>query len=138
MSQQPATLLANLFRRYLTAQGLSTLPQPTQELLQHAFLIGAGAGLAVIEEATKAPQPDAFMDPVMSELETTSEDLAARLPEILRAFWTDRLPQGHTILEQAEDMSVAGLVHQTVRIDATQQEYTRVVDGEEAYGPVPR
>lgn len=43
----------------------------------------------------------------------------------------DALPKGHVVLEQSENN---GMVHQTVRIDATGVEYIRVVHEDEAYG----
>ncbi|MBC2887231.1 hypothetical protein H7Q97_17770 [Ochrobactrum sp. CM-21-5] len=44
----------------------------------------------------------------------------------------DRLPNGHTILEQADTLD--GRVSQTVRVDATGEEYERIVHADEAYG----
>lgn len=44
----------------------------------------------------------------------------------------DRLPNGHTILEQADTLD--GRVSQTVRVDATGEEYQRIVHADEAYG----
>lgn len=46
---------------------------------------------------------------------------------------SDRLPDGHVVLEQAE-CDVGGRVEQTVR-GRDGREYKRVVSGEEAYGP---
>lgn len=46
----------------------------------------------------------------------------------------DRLPAGHTIIEQADMHDGTGRVSQTVTIDATGEEYERIVHSDEAYG----
>lgn len=51
---------------------------------------------------------------------------------LLAAAMKDRLPNGHTILEQADTLD--GRVSQTVRIEATGEEYERIVHADEAYG----
>lgn len=52
--------------------------------------------------------------------------------KLLAAAMKDRLPDGHTILEQADTLD--GRVSQTVRVDATGEEYERIVHADEAYG----
>lgn len=44
----------------------------------------------------------------------------------------DRLPNDHTILEQADTLD--GRVSQTVRVEETGEEYERIVHADEAYG----
>lgn len=51
---------------------------------------------------------------------------------IINKLNKDRLPNGHTILEQADMFD--GRVSQTVRIEATGEEYQRIVHATEAYG----
>ncbi len=50
------------------------------------------------------------------------------------ALKKDRLPDGHTILEQADIHDGTGRVGQTVRVEATGEEYERIVHSDEAYG----
>lgn len=51
---------------------------------------------------------------------------------IIAALKKDRLPDGHTVLEQADTLD--GRVSQTVRVEATGEEYERIVHADEAYG----
>lgn len=52
--------------------------------------------------------------------------------ELLAVAMKDRLPKGHIILEQADTLD--GRVSQTVHVEATGEEYERIVHAEEAYG----
>lgn len=57
---------------------------------------------------------------------------ADQAEKLLVAAMKDRLPNGHMILEQSDTPD--GRVSQTVRVDATGEEYERIVHADEAYG----
>lgn len=53
---------------------------------------------------------------------------------IISALKKDRLPAGHEVLEQADIHDGTGRISQTVRVEATGEEYERIVHSDEAYG----
>ncbi|WP_025090256.1 hypothetical protein [Brucella intermedia] len=75
-----------------------------------------------------------FKQPIFSDDKYETRELVTRsqAEELLAAAMKDRLPKGHTILEQADTLD--GRVSQTVRVDATGEEYERIVHADEAYG----
>lgn len=94
--------------------------------------IGEMIGAANTEEAIFEGQPKILADKLINGIvpDAAVEDIIQKIKGAMR---NGGLPDGHVIIEQAEVHDGTDMVAQTVTIDATGEEYTRMIHVDEAY-----
>ena len=128
------------------AELLNRLPDDAEIIAIDSSADGGAVSLGLTAAGLKAMLPKPFNQAALEnaisniigftfepgELQTVNASDLIRLGTALAEF---RLPLGHTIIEAAEGW--CAMIHQTVRIDATGDEYERIVHQDEAYGSEP-